>query len=1003
MQFPISFPSAVWAIFSAKLGVARRCWPCAVDHALSSLRAKLAMTIAIILLPAVALIWYLGSELHQHQMRLVTLNMEQVLDAINASQLRSMDGAAQLLKLMERIPSIRERRDGYCAFMRELLEHNSHYENLGMTDASGNMLCTAVPMDKAINVSDRLWFRRAIETRELSTGTYHISRLSGYRPVTVLSMPIMDAQQRIKSVLFVTVDVAANIAKAVAERRLPASTYVVLFRPGKGGWATAMVPMVWSSMSPAEMANLPVTPESRESTWPDDERRLWAFSALPRAVDKGPTTLGVGIPAGEFAKMNGMFFTMVTAICMSGAVVLLLAWVSYRRFILHKTDRLVEAARRIGEGDWDARSGIGHGSGEFGILARALDEMAEAVRRREQEITWRQYALDQHAIVSISDVEGRITFINDKFCEISGYSREELIGQNHRILNSGRNPTGLFEDMWHTISAGKVWQGVICNLHKGGGHYWVTSTIVPRLDESGMPFGYISIRTEITPLVKAEEALKRSEEMYRLLAENTQDVVSLHDRAGALVYVSPACARVLGYDYPEMRGAVPWPLIHPKDIDTVMQELFDPVLNGAHHASAVFRMRHCSGNYLWTEVTATPVLDADGRLTHVQSTLRDITLRKEAEDNLRLHDMAIQSSLTGIMLFSSERGNPIVYVNPACETITGRSAEDFAGGNVQCLFDQIEGGENLAKIRAALDRGMEGRALIRFLRRDGTARWADCSVAPVRDGDETVTHFVLAFNDMTERMLVLEDMQRAKEESDKANRAKSDFLSRMTHELRTPLNFILGFAQLLETRPEQLTEMQLDGVRRIIRSGWHLRELIDEILDLSRIDAGKLEIQPEDVEIAPLLCECISVVELMATERCIRIEPVSAQSGATLVKADRTRLKQVLLNLLSNAIKFNCEGGLVRVEYLHAASGAVRITVSDTGPGIDLARQGELFQPFSRLDADRAEIPGTGIGLAISQRFMQLMGGRIGVRSERGKGSAFWIELPSAENACLLI
>jgi PAS domain S-box-containing protein len=283
----------------------------------------------------------------------------------------------------------------------------------------------------------------------------------------------------------------------------------------------------------------------------------------------------------------------------------------------------------------------------------------------------------------------------------------------------------------------------------------------------------------------------------------------------------------------------------------------------------------------------------------------------------------------------------------------------------------------------------------RLLRRDGSAVDVRVIASAMRDGAGRLTHMIALVEDITEH-LRLEASERALQQAEAASRAKSEFVSRMSHELRTPLNAMIGFAQLLGLdREPALAPHQRDWTQQIQRAGWHLLELINETLDLARIESGAVRLETEAVELAPLIAACQSLIATPAAERGVALV-VQCDPAVPAVMADPTRLKQVLTNLLSNAVKYNRAGGSVRLTTAPAAEGGVAIAVRDTGLGMTREQLAALIQPYNRLGREGSGIEGTGIGLVISRRLTELMGGTLEVDSVAGEGSVFTVRLPAA-------
>ncbi|HWW71149.1 MAG TPA: ATP-binding protein [Duganella sp.] len=318
-------------------------------------------------------------------------------------------------------------------------------------------------------------------------------------------------------------------------------------------------------------------------------------------------------------------------------------------------------------------------------------------------------------------------------------------------------------------------------------------------------------------------------------------------------------------------------------------------------------------------------------------------------------------------------------------------------------------------------RGIEDMYELTYVRKDGSRFPAIVSVSPLRDGDDKIIGYLLIGTDNTarkqvedaqavldarlrEQQLALQEtnieLEAARAAADKANRAKSEFLSSMSHELRTPLNAVLGFAQLLASDKPPPTPSQLRSIDQILKGGWYLLQLINEILDLAMIESGKVTMSQESMGLSDVLKDCQAMVGPQAQKRGIQLR-FSKMERPFFVHADRTRVKQVMINLLSNAIKYNSVGGSVTVTCGEGSEGMVRVSVTDTGAGLSDEQMAHLFEPFNRLGQEEGGEEGTGIGLVVTKQLVELMHGAIGIDSEVGVGTTFWVELAASAEPVL--
>ena len=426
--------------------------------------------------------------------------------------------------------------------------------------------------------------------------------------------------------------------------------------------------------------------------------------------------------------------------------------------------------------------------------------------------------------------------------------------------------------------------------------------------------------------------------------------------------------------------------------------LLDPAAGGGLDRPARYQRRRRDGTMLEVRTHAA----ADGSVVR---TYTDVTADVQAQQALLESESRFRSmadAAPALIWLSGADGKP-TWFNQRWLQQTGRTLQD----ELVCPWPERVYTDDLQNCRKAYREAAATRSPYaveyRLRQHDDSLIWVVDNGIPRVAEDGSFAGYIVYGWDITERKASEVALRAAKEEAERANRAKSEFLSRMSHELRTPLNAVLGFAQLLEQdTANPLAATQRERVQELMRGGRHLLSLINDVLDLSRIEAGALHVQLSAVDLPALAQDCLRLVQPMAGERGITLElqaapettGIHANQAASLVQADATRLKQVLLNLLSNAIKYNRRGGSVRLSWHEDAEmDTLRIDVVDTGPGISAAQQERLFQAFERLDAADTTVEGAGIGLALSRWLVNLMRGEIGVHSAPGSGSRFWVRL----------
>ncbi len=535
---------------------------------------------------------------------------------------------------------------------------------------------------------------------------------------------------------------------------------------------------------------------------------------------------------------------------------------------------------------------------------------------------------------------------------------------------------------------------------------WMEGSPTIVRDSRGAPVEVVTVLRDIREHKAAADALARSEALYRLVTEQSRDLVLRFDAEARILYASGA-ARVFGYEPQELVGMDGFDLVHPDDrahARRLLAAVLDPSQASAGLESE-YRVRTKAGEWVWVEGNPSVLRDAAGKAIGFTNALRDITARKQAQAELaesKARYRMLTDRATDIIIRYGP-GGVIEYASPAVrllgyepEQVVGRTLADFAHPEDDPAVE--------AQRKAALAGDVARMSLIevRARKADGDWVWLEGNPSPIRDDDGEVVGVVTVLRDVTERQAMEQELRRRQAEAEAATVAKSEFLANMSHEIRTPLTGIIGFAGLLE-EVEGMPPMAQTFASRIVTAGQALLSVVNDILDFSKIEAGQIELDPQPFDPVAFVGETLDLVRAQAANKGLALALECRGALPAAIEADSSRLRQILLNLLTNAIKFTERGGVtVAVSYLAGGDGALRVSVTDTGVGLAPKEVRRLFQRFSQADGSISrQYGGTGLGLAICKSLAELMGGTIGVESRKGRGSTFWftIAAPKADLA----
>ncbi|GET41123.1 PAS domain S-box protein [Microseira wollei] len=647
----------------------------------------------------------------------------------------------------------------------------------------------------------------------------------------------------------------------------------------------------------------------------------------------------------------------------------------------------------------------------------ALVDRRTAQLRQEQEKFAKAFQSTPHAITITRLRDGRHIEVNDAFCEMTGYAADEIIGRTAVDLNIWVNLSDrkrLFELL---ASQGFVRNYEFESRTKSGEIR--TALLSSEMIEIGGENCLISVSQDITERKRSSEELRKSEERWQLVLKANNDAIWDANLVTGEVFRSRRWKEMLGYEESEIGNSVDeWKSrIHPEDLNRVTAAMKQHLDGITPFYTAEYRLRCKDDSYKWIQDRGQAVWDESGKPVRLLGSQSDINYRKQAELNLAESEQKYRSLVetSQDVIWACDRTGRINFINQASKQVYGYEPSQMLGR----YFSDFLAPEAVAASNEWHQRLLNGESIFQaestIITQDGREVNILTNAIAVKDPEGNIIGTTGTASDITTRKQAEIALKQAKEAADKANRAKSEFLANMSHELRTPLNAILGFTQLLSRDPSLHTE-QKEQINIITKSGEHLLNLINSILQMSKIEVGRVSLEPNPFDLHHLIETIEDMLQLQAQKKGLQLIFDQDPNLPRYLKTDESKLRQVLLNLLGNAIKFTKEGGVtLRVKSEQSSTGVspvgdlenVSITnyqlpithcrlyfeIEDTGPGIAEAEMDNLFKPFAQTETGRRSQEGTGLGLPISRQFIQLMHGDITVNSKVGEGTIFKFDI----------
>lgn len=611
-----------------------------------------------------------------------------------------------------------------------------------------------------------------------------------------------------------------------------------------------------------------------------------------------------------------------------------------------------------------------------------------------------QNAIYKSSIVSRANKKGDITFVNENFVRISGYSSEELIGKNHRLINSGYHPASFWTNMWKTISSGNIWRAEVRNRAKDGSFYWVDTFVMPFLNDDATVREFLSIRNDITERKRNEEEIRK----LSLVASKTSNAVTITDASGAVEWVNDSFVQITGYSFEEVRGKN-MRMLQGMETDPAVVKRINERLRQGNSVSEELINYSKQGRKFWVKLNITPVFNPDRTIRNFISVHSDITRIKEYEMSVSAiaRELASLIENANVPIFGINVQRRITEWNKVAAELLGyekhhaigsmleaRIFEESSRAKFESVVAQVMNGSPLGNIECAIIT-QRGQRLILLM-----------SASPRRDSNGAITGVIFVAQNITELTEYRQSLEekviertRALNEALQKERElvdmKSRFISIASHEFRTPLSTISVATGMIRKHHAKFSPEELDQkLANIQKQVEHMTVMLDDVLLIEKANAGKLDVQLGKIMLDDFFSNlCVEVQRSKGNTHHIRI---TKSLLFDVIQSDDKLLRSIFINLLTNAIKFSPGVALVDVN-IRAGANNLSVSVKDYGIGIPEKDVRNLFEPFFR-GGNVSAIQGTGLGLSIIRKSVDLLKGTITVNSTPGKGTEFHVTLP---------